>query len=242
MATEPSASFDYTSDIPIGYYDDIFRRRHGMQSKWHHLKFQHVRRQMPAQGFHIDVACGPGTFIGTLPFGLQSVGVDISEPQIRYARERYGTRHREFRTMEPGALAFEPSVADVVTSIELIEHITESEARTLLRECHRVLKPGGRLLVTTPNYGAFWPFLEILLNRFGKISYEDQHISRYTKCRLGKLLRDCGFVEIAVETCLWSAPFAAAIHWKLSDLADQLEPKFITRRIGHLLVGSAIKQ
>lgn len=233
--------FDYDS-IPIGYYDDIFQRRRGIQSKWHHLKFKRVREEFPSSGTHVDVACGPGTFMGTLPAAVSSTGVDISEPQISYARQRYVASNRSFRTMVPGTLDFPDASTDIVTSIELIEHIEEQEAIRLLRECHRILKPGGKMVVTTPNYAFLWPLIELGLNRFGKVSYDEQHITKYTPAKLRRLLASVGFAGVRVETCLWSAPFAAALGWNFADTIARLEPGFITKNLGHLLVGIAYKQ
>jgi len=233
--------FNYDS-IPVGYYDEIFQRRRGVQSKWHHLKFDRVRKELPANGSHVDVACGPGTFMGTLPSSIRSIGVDISEPQIAYALQRYSSPSRSFKTMQPGQLDFPDASTDVVTSIELIEHISQDEATQLLCECHRILKPGGKMVITTPNYAFLWPLIELALNRFGKVSYEDQHITKYTPAKLSQLLADAGFATVKVETCLWSAPFAATIGWKFSDMIARLEPNFITKNLGHLLIGVATKK
>ena len=235
------ADFDYDS-IPIGYYDEVFRREHGMQSKWHHQKFKRVREEFPATGKHVDVACGPGTFVGTLPPSIISTGVDISAPQVNYARQHYTSANRSFRTMVAGALDFPDASTDVVTSIELIEHIDEQEAIRLLRECSRILKPSGKMVITTPNYAFLWPLIELGLNRLGKVSYAQQHITKYTPAKLRHLLTDVGFAQVKVEACLWSAPFAAALGWNFSDTIARLEPDFVTKNLGHLLIGVAIKQ
>jgi hypothetical protein len=103
------------------------------------------------------------------------------------------------------------------------------------------LKPGGIIVITTPNYAFLWPVIESFLNRFGKVSYEEQHIARYRVAMLDALLREAGFARIEVETCLWCAPFAASLGWKFADLIERLEPDLITRNLGHLLVGTGRK-
>ncbi len=238
MAEASPKSFDYNA-IPVGYYDMVFCRRRGIQSKWHHLKFKRVAREFESGMRHLDIACGPGTFISTLSEGIESVGVDIAEQQLQYATEHYSGAHRHFQRMEPGRLPFPDGSFDIASSVELIEHIPSEEAKRLLEECRRVLKPSGKLVITTPNYQGLWPWIERLLNRFSSVSYEDQHITRYRPGTLRALLAEAGFKEVQVETCLFSAPFAAALGWSFSDFIDRIEPAILPRRFGHLLIGTA---
>ena len=80
--SQPKCAYD---SIEWGYYDRVFRRCAGIQSKWHHLKFARIRSEMSNYDTHLDIGCGPGTFIGTLKSSALSVGVDIAENQIAYA-------------------------------------------------------------------------------------------------------------------------------------------------------------
>ncbi len=234
------AKFDYTTLAP-GYYDKVFARGKGVQSKWHHLKFARVRRELGLYHRHVDVGCGPGTFIGTLDAPGHSLGLDVAEPQIRYAQRVYGTRRRRFSLMQPGHLPVGDDAADVVTMIELIEHLTPEENRQLLAETMRILHPGGRLILTTPNYGALWPLLELLVNRLGDVRYEDQHISRFRRQSVRELVQSAGFHVQAAETYLLTAPFAAVLNWRVADWLERLEPAWLKRRFGHLLLVQAIK-
>lgn len=124
-------TFDYDS-IPIGYYDEVFERSRGIQSKWHHQKFDRVRAELPASGHLVDIGCGPGTFLSTVPASFYCLGLDIAQAQIAYAQARYGKHDRQFVTMTPGRLPLADTSVDVVTVIELIEHITAAEAKELL--------------------------------------------------------------------------------------------------------------
>ena len=233
-------AYDYDT-ISEGYYDEVFRRKKGIQSKWHDIEYTRVGREIPAGASHLDIACGPGTFISTLPKNVRSIGVDIALPQIEYARKKYGTENKTFEGMEPGTLSFPDESFDVVTSTELIEHITEDEGSRLLKECMRVLKKGGRLVVTTPNYASGWPILEWIVNRVAPVSYEHQHITKYKKSSLVKFLKDSGFEIIDVHAFMLSAPFWAALSWKFADWVDAHEPKFLSRNLGNLLIGVARK-
>lgn len=231
--------FDYDT-IPPGYYDQVFHRNHGVQSKWHRLKFAGVAAAIAGRVRHLDIGCSAGTFIGTLQ-GHESVGVDLAEAQIAYARSHYAAPGRTFDVVALGPLPFAPDSFDAVTLVELVEHLPAAEAAALLRESWRVLAPAGRLVLTTPNYGSLWPLLEMLVNRLGPVSYAEQHIVRYGRKDVRRLLEAAGFVDIRVEGYLLAAPFVAAFGGALADRVADLEPAWAVDRFGFLLLASGCK-
>ncbi len=241
MAQQNEATYDYTSIDP-GYYDHVFRRNAGIQSKWHHLKFAHVRAQMPREyDRHLDIGCGPGTFIGTLSNEARSVGIDLADPQIQYARREYQTEKREFRCVAAGELEFDDDTFDVVTIVELIEHLEMGAIERLFSEVRRVLVPGGKLVVTTPNYGSLWPLLEKIVNARAEVTYEDQHITFFKRRPLLDLLERTGFGRRASVTFQGAAPFAAALNWKLADAIQMVENPLLSHGMGFLLLGTGYK-
>lgn len=242
MAQEQESTYDYDSIDP-GYYDAVFKRTAGVQSKWHHLKFRHVRNAMPS-GFrsHLDVACGPGTFVGTLPGDVRSAGVDLAAPQVEYAGRKYGTDEHTFQTMSAGRLPFDEGSFDVVTMVELIEHLEVGAIEELLGEVRRVLEPGGKIVVTTPNYASLWPLLEKVVNARAEVSYEDQHITFFTRKRVLSLLRGCGFGSVEATTFQGVAPFVAGLSWKLADGVQKVENPILSRGMGFLLLGTGVKE
>lgn len=235
-----ASDFDYES-IPVGYYDEVFHRGSGVQSKWHRLKFARIRERMRQPEQHLDIGCGPGTFIGTLPDRGVSVGVDISQVQLDYAERHYAGPNHRFVAIEPGSLPFADSSFDCVTLVELIEHLTPADTLTTLKEAHRVLRPGGQLLVSTPNYRSLWPLIEGLLNRLGKVDYGDQHINKFNRTRLLDVLQECGFAQINIQAYQFAAPFLAALGWRLADAVERLEPEWLTSRAGLLLLAEGQK-
>ncbi len=233
-------AFDYDS-IPVGYYDAVFTRGRGIQSKWHHLKFARFHREMAGVGRHLDIGCGPGTFIGSLEAGRHSIGVDIAEPQIVYARERYGGHGRDFQRVDSGPLPFSDSSFDLVTIIELIEHLPPRENDALIRESLRVLAPGSTLLVSTPNYGGCWPAVEAMVERFGGLSYAEQHVTHFGRASLGRLLEEAGGTDIVVRAYMGLAPFVTPIGWRLADFVSSLEADRLVNLYGLLLFAKARK-
>lgn len=118
------------------------------------LFLQHEARYLFAGDFVkgktvLDVACGVG--IGTYYLskaGAQScLGMDIDGPTVEEARTTYnGCR---FEQCDATNLNVANSSIDVVVSFETIEHLADQ--RKFLSECHRVLKPAGVLICSTPN-------------------------------------------------------------------------------------------
>ena len=231
----------FPNEVPPAYYDDVYRRNRGIQSKWHHLKFARFQRDMPAGADHLDVGYGPGTFIGSLSSECRSTGVDVTRKFLDVARSRYGAPNKTFAEMTAGFLEFDDNTFDVVTCIEVIEHIGEAGVTRLLGEIRRVLRPGGLLLASTPNYASPWPVVEAVVNRFGDVSYAHDHITLFTSGRLSAALDSAGYIDTNVEGWMFAAPFTAALGWRLADQVERFEPSWLVSRWGLLLYAKGIK-
>ena len=190
--------FDYNSINP-GYYDRIFHQRKGIQSKWHHLKFSHVQSLLGDYGDHLDIGCGPGTFIGLLDENKRSIGVDVSALQIAYANQHYGTPvHKFVPVTDNEPLPFSEESFDVITIIEVIEHLSWPVIITMLKKAYQLLKKEGRLIITTPNYRSLWPVIEFVINKTKPVTYEDQHISKFNKKKLKEIFKECCFSDYQI--------------------------------------------
>jgi 2-polyprenyl-3-methyl-5-hydroxy-6-metoxy-1,4-benzoquinol methylase len=234
------AGFDYES-IPPGYYDHVFHRSRGAQSKWHHLKFDRVVREISGRGRILDVGCGPGTFLGSLDDAHESVGVDVSAQQIAYANLRYGSGGRSFHQCTVGELPESICSFDAVTVVELIEHLSPEDVKETLEAAVTRLRPGGKLVVTTPNFGGAWPIIEAAVNRFGDVTYELQHTNKFTRSSLAVLITMLGLQAPTVGTYLGAAPFFAALGWRIAECVAELERQYFEPRVGLLLIGTGIK-
>lgn len=95
----------------------------------------------------LDVGCGNGQFLATMrELGWEVVGVEPDGQAVKMAQKRFGLNVYE------GALekiSFPDNTFDAVTMSHVVEHL--SDPIGILRECQRVLKKGGRLVVTVPN-------------------------------------------------------------------------------------------
>ena len=237
---DDGAPFDY-STIPRGHYDLVFRRGRGVQSKWHHLKFQRVAREVQGHRRVLDVGCGPGTLLGMLGPEHESVGVDITARQIDYADEVYGAPHRSFFACALDQLPADLDPFDAVTAVELIEHLPQDLTENTLAEAVARRRAGGKLVVTTPNYRSPWPLVERAVDRLGDVEYYVQHINKFTRPRFRSLMEGLGLREIQVRAYLAWAPFSAALGWRTADLVARLEAGPIENRFGLIMIATGTK-
>lgn len=235
--TSAPAPFDY-GEIAPGYYDDVYRRGRGVQSKWHHLKFEAVRREVGTLAPLLDLGCGPGTFLGSIGDGRECLGLDVAAEQVEFARRVHGSASRRFETMTGGGLPVAGGTFAAATMIEVVEHLADPVPA--LREAVRALRPGGRLVVTTPNYASHWPLLEWLVGRLSPVDYAHQHVTKLRKTSLRGLLEAAGLSGVRVRPFLRAAPFAAALSWRLADRVARLEER-VPLAPGALLLGTGEK-
>lgn len=233
--------FNY-EEIPAGYYHGVMRSGHPVQKFWHQKKFQNVAIHLPPSARVLDLGCGPGSFLDVAAENrpdIHGVGIDIASRQIEFARQNVENRHAgriEFLQLRGGedALPFEDASFDVVTSIEVIEHIHPFLAMRMLAEARRILKPGGKLVVTTPNYRSLWPLIEWMLEKLSPVKYHEQHINKYTPNSLLKFLECAGYRVGRVSTIFMIAPFLASLSWKFAETV------YKTENSSDLLLGSLL--
>ena len=237
-ATDKS-SFDYSS-IPEGYYDRILHEGHPIRRLWHLSKFERVLDYLPpGPGLSIiDVGCFAGTFLSMASperFARQ-LGVDILPSQIEYANRHHGAPYRRF--LHVACIAELSRVSerfDCATLIEVIEHLGETEIRSLLEQLAVLLNPGGRLVITTPNYASAWPLLEWILNRVSEVSYAEQHLTRFTYFdmprRLGAIYPelDATFDIELKTTTHFVTPFVAGLSFEGARRLSRLVPHRLWR-------------
>ena len=101
-----------------------------------------------APGKFLDVGCGLGYFIDGVRknSAWEVYGVEFSESAVEYARRELGL---DVRQGDLSGAGFPENFFDYVQIRNVLEHVTDPNG--LLRECRRILKPGGRLHLFVPN-------------------------------------------------------------------------------------------
>jgi SAM-dependent methyltransferase/tetratricopeptide (TPR) repeat protein len=139
------------------------------------------------QGYHtvLDIGCGSSRIIQELP---KAVGMDILLPKLRFLRNR----HSRLVQGSIFALPFSTHTVDAVVCSEVIEHIPDNPA--FFEEMGRVLRPGGTLILGTPDYGRWlWWLLEWIYGKVLPGAYAHEHITHYTRANLTERLTTFGY-------------------------------------------------
>ena len=212
--------FNY-EEIDIGFYDSIYHKNKGVRSAWHHIKFNFIKEKIHNQNNHLDIGCGSGTFVSILNNKF-SAGIDISKKQINYANKKYGSINKHFIKYKD-KIPFEKNTFDSISVIELIEHLTDREIASLFDEIHNVLKKGGKIYLTTPNYLSLWPILEFFLNKVSKVSYEHQHINKFNFLNINKIIDKKKYNIISNNSFIYLSPFIAFISFRFSIFFSKIE-------------------
>jgi SAM-dependent methyltransferase len=146
----------------------------------------------------IDVGCGAGPGLRYLSGrGALALGLDHSRYALQTALELSPAAGVALNDSALGLPCASQS-ADLVLLSELVEHI--ENPRPLYEECYRVLRPGGRIVVTTPNLWDARRVLSPLLGRMWSGDMDSTHVNLYTPTRLAADLRWAGFGEVRWHT------------------------------------------
>jgi SAM-dependent methyltransferase len=146
----------------------------------------------------LDLGCGAGRFVRVLAeLGADPVGVDVAAAAI--SRARVNVPGGDFRLVEPdGTLPLGHGECDLVWCSETIEHVVDVGG--LLSEARRVMRPGGRLLLTTPDHGRV-KRTAIALTRFeAHFDPLGEHLRFFTRRSLAAALRAAGFGPPRIHT------------------------------------------
>lgn len=142
--------------------------------------------QGAAPGRLLDFGCGSGAFLERMQAaGWAATGLDLSEEAVYHLRGRAGL------TILTGTLPhpqLTPRSFDAITIRQVLEHIHDPLA--LLHEAQRLLAPGGKIVISTPNI-ASWPFRWFGVHWFGLDL--PRHLTHFTPYTLRLMVERAGF-------------------------------------------------
>ena len=136
----------------------------------------------------LEIGTGTGGMLQTLlERGLRARGVEINPALIAESRRWFGDL--PVQPVSGVELPFSDASFDLVLSFDVFEHIKDSDAH--LREVSRVLRPGGRYLVQTPNKWSNVIFETVRWRSFTR--WRDDHCALHTPGQLRRRLEAHGF-------------------------------------------------
>ena len=170
------------SILSADYDDRAFDSPIPLQRYWQRERFRLITDSIPPGTRTLDVGCGSSRIIGALPPG--SVAVDVLLRKLRYAR-RFD---RSLVQASGFSLPFAAESFPCVVCSQVIEHVARESP--IIDELCRVLMPGGRLILGTPDYGGWqWPLFEAAYAKLAPGGYADEHVTHYTREQLVDLFR-----------------------------------------------------
>lgn len=233
VGDDPSA-IDFAALYGEGYYtggsDAVFadyvgqeaaRRASARRRLW---RLRHLRPRIAPHGRLLDVGCAAGFFLAEARAFYEVQGVELSAWSSAYARDRLGL------PVFTGTLAdakLPDAHVDVVTLWDVIEHVPEPVP--LLAEAARVLKPGGRLVLTTGDWGS--AYARARRERWHLMT-PPWHLSFFSRATLARAAQRAGLRVVAMHSegvagdgALWRSR-AGLLATRLLDRGDIVRATF----------------
>jgi 2-polyprenyl-3-methyl-5-hydroxy-6-metoxy-1,4-benzoquinol methylase len=143
----------------------------------------HTLRRFAKKGRLLDVGCATGFFLNAARLDFETIGIEPSEWAADYARTRL---RLDVLTGNLEEVAIESGSFDVVTLIDVIEHVTDPKAA--LQRVSGLLKPGGWLYLVTPDIGS----LSARLLRGRWWGLRPAHLYYFSQATLRSMLQAAG--------------------------------------------------
>ena len=211
-----------------GFHEERVKVRGALRDtyyRWMDFKIKPLLSDLAPDARILELGCGVGDFLDYLKSRgfTNAQGVDCSEPQIEVARGR-GLDAALDDVFE--YLSWVENGTDVVAAIDFIEHLTADELFRLFDALKGTLKPGGRLILQTPNGAGLFA---------SEVVYGDlTHMTIFTPGSLRQVLSAAGFDNIrfiecgpapinlkgAIKVALWRTVRAFAAAARMTELSE----------------------
>lgn len=158
---------------------------------------QKVRNKMYTRylkGDILDIGCGPASAIQYLNDTQKYYGIEFGQERVAKLKEKFPQENYQFfqRNLNTEPFDLGNVKVDTVIMIAFVEHIRNQD--NLWNEINKYLKPGGRVVLTTPTVWGNYGLLNIM-SKIGLTTKEAyrEHCTIYTKNYLEMLCRDFGY-------------------------------------------------
>lgn len=198
---------------------------------------QKLEELLGHRGFLLDIGAATGFFINMAKGrGWQVAGVEISD----FAAAKGRTKGLDLRSGTLGEAGFPSESFDAVTMLDVIEHVPDPE--TELKLIHKILKPGGLLLINNPDTGSF--YAKIWGRRWHAV-IPPEHLVLFNKKNLAQLLRRCGYESVYIgkvpKKFALGYIMQVAANWLKLGLVRRIAEKLHRMRLGRLALSIPIR-
>lgn len=197
----------------FAFSEERFGLVHSVRSRLEARRLLRALEGLPPQAAVLDVGCGDGFHLSLLqdhgPTGWRLEGVDLDPRAVAAAEARGITVHRG--SIED--LALPEGSYDAALLIQTVEHVEDPAA--VLRAIHRVLAPGGRLLLVTDNTGSL--DFRIAKRRHWGGYHFPRHWYLFDERSLRLLATHTGFEVAALDTMVSPVNWVYSLRNALDD-------------------------
>lgn len=202
-----AATWDFFSESLAG--SDLYFSSHA--GRW---IVKRADRELSLRGKRIlDFGCGRGDLLAHLfARGIAAGGLEFSEESARTTSTRFAGEPL-FQGVAAGPTELEDGAFDVVLLVEVIEHLLDEQIPQALAEVHRLLAPGGRVVVTCPN-GENLAADSVRCPDCGAAFHRWQHLRSLDPASISALFEGHGFRTEKAEGVYWGlTPYAVVRTW-----------------------------
>jgi len=178
--------------VTLGYPADYLADRGFIEAKFDQV-LTHLERYV-SPGRLLDVGAGPGFLVSVAKArGWDAVGLDLNEWAAEHARTELDV---DVRVGSLDETTFAGEQFDAVTMMDVVEHVPDPDA--LLAQAARLVRPGGVLVLLTPDSGA--RVSRLLGRRWPEVQRPGEHVVLFSRDGLTTALRRHGFVASGWHT------------------------------------------
>ncbi|HSJ16026.1 MAG TPA: methyltransferase domain-containing protein [Longimicrobiales bacterium] len=228
MRRQGLTAYDVAGHYDEAYFADL-SARYRRRNRFARQRIENVFSLLPAalEGRHLlDVGCGMGTFaVEAARRGAIAVGLDPAPAAVAAARRVAAAEQAPaaFIRGDAAALPLAGASMDVMLAADVTEHLDDETLRRVLREAARVLRPGGTLVLYTPEQSHLF---ERLRER-GVLDPDPSHIGVRSAAELVSAARAAG---LRVERTTWLPSHVPG--WNLLERGLGRWVPLLRRRIG----------
>ena len=234
---QPESYFKNKNVLLYGYDDYV--KEEFLYRELFSRRLDALERFKPG-GEILDVGCAAGFFLDVAQKRRwRTRGVELSAYASSYAREQF--KLDVFTGMLDEA-KFPPASFDVVVMDDVIEHVPDPLA--VMREVHRILKPGGIYSLNTPNAGGW--LRKVMRRKW--FHFKEDHLFYFSHATMDRALRSAGFKPLQIKASgkvvtlrylvgrmnHYSRRLARFLDWLIGDMAFANRPFYLY--IGEMVV------